>query len=114
MKPLAATLGIVAAITGLILFFVLRHEAAVSERLSAEAEAVGLVATPVRWYDSADERNREGHTLTFSFVDAANGVHAKTMEQVTWYDPERRYKVCYDPADPEDFRLYPAEHVCGG
>jgi hypothetical protein len=111
MKSLLGTLALVAAITGGIVFFVLRDEAATSKRLSAEAEAIGFVATPAKWYE--DEENVEGHTLTFSFVDAANGVHARTMERITWYDPERGYKVCYNPEEPEDFRLYRADHVCG-
>lgn len=113
MKTLAATLGIVAAVTGAIVAVAMWSSARTSERLSAEAPAIGFVATPARWYDSSDEENVEGHTLTFSFVDAANGVHAETMEEVTWYDETRQYKVCYNPEDPADFRLYRAEHVCG-
>ena len=113
MKNLLLTLAIVGAITGAIVVYVLRDEAATSKRLSAEAEAIGFVATPAKWYDSLDEENVEGHTLTFSFVDGANGVHAKTMEEVTWYDAERGYKVCYDPANSADFKLYRADHVCG-
>ncbi len=113
MKILAGSLALVAAVTGLILFFVFRHEGAVSRRLSAEAEPIGLVATPATWYDSGEEGDVQGHTLTFSFVDGDNGVHAETMEQITWYDAARGYKVCYNPADAEDFRLYASDHSCG-
>lgn len=35
------------------------------------------------------------------------------MEEVTWYDAARGYKVCYNPGDASDFKLYPADHVCG-
>ena len=104
-------LGIVAAITAGIVFFVLRDSAATSARQTAQAPAIGFVATPTRWWDG--EENQEGHTLTFSFVDSKNGVHAHTMEEITWYDPRKTYKVCYNPADPNDWKLYPREHVCG-
>lgn len=111
MKQLLIVLGIVAAITGAIVFFVIRDSAAASKRQTAEAPVVGFAATPVRWWDG--EENQEGHTLTFAFVDAANGVHTKTMEEVTWYDPAKTYKVCYNPQDPEDWKLYSSDHVCG-
>ncbi len=113
MKSLMGVLGVVGAITAAIVGFVLWDASETSRRLSAEAPAIGFVATPATWHDSGDERNVDGHTLTFSFVDAGNGVRAKTMEQVTWYDADRTYKVCYDPADPDDFELYRSEHVCG-
>lgn len=113
MKSLIGAAGVVVAITAAIVGFVLWSESETSRRLSAEAPAIGFVATPATWYDSGDEREVEGHTLTFSFVDAANGVRAKTMERVTWYEEGREYKVCYDPADPDDFRLYRSDHPCG-
>lgn len=111
MRQYLIVLGIVGAITAGIVFFVLKDSAATSKRQTAEAPAIGFVATPTRWNDGED--NQEGHTLTFSFVDEANGVHAQTMEEVTWYDPAKSYKVCYNPADPNDWKLYPQEHVCG-
>lgn len=111
MKQYLIVLGIVGAITAGIVFFVLKGSAADSKRQSAEAPAIGFVATPTRWNDGDDDQ--DGHTLTFSFVDATNGVHAQTMEQVSWYDPATTYKVCYNPQDAKDWKLYPAEHVCG-
>lgn len=111
MKQYLIVLGIVGAITAGIVVFVLKDSAATSKRQTAEAPAIGFVATPTRWWDG--DRNQEGHTLTFSFVDAGNGVHAQTMEEVQWYDPAKSYKVCYNPADPNDWKLYPQDHVCG-
>jgi hypothetical protein len=111
MRQYLIVIGIVAAITAGIVFFVMKDSAATSKRQTAEAPAIGFVATPTRWYDGDD--NQEGHTLTFSFVDAANGVHAHTMEEVTWYDPAKNYKVCYNPQDPDDWKLYASDHVCG-
>ena len=111
MRQFLIVLGIVGVITAGIIFFVMRDSAAASKRQSAEAPAIGFVATPTRWWDG--EENQEGHTLTFSFVDANNGVHAHTMEEITWYDPSKNYKVCYNPEDPNDWRLYASEHVCG-
>lgn len=111
MKQFAIVLGLVGLITAGIVVFVMKDEAARSKRLTAETQAVGFVATPVRWFDGED--NQEGHTLTFAWVDAAGGVHPQTMEEITWYDPARTYKVCYNPQDPKDWKLYPSDHVCG-
>jgi hypothetical protein len=52
-----------------IVGFVLWDEARTSKRLSAEAEAVGFVATPDRWYDDSKERDVSGHTLTYAYTD---------------------------------------------
>lgn len=111
MKSFLLVIGLVAAITGGIVFFVLRDNQADSRRQSAEAEAVGFVATPTRWWDG--EENVDGHTLTFAFVDAQNNVHDRRMDEITWYDPQKKYKVCYNPVDPKDHKLYSADHRCG-
>lgn len=111
MKQFLIVLGIVGAITAGIVFFVMKDSAADSKRQTEEAPVIGFVATPVRWNDG--DRDQEGHTLTFSFVDNSNGVHAQTMEEITWYDPAKTYKVCYNPADPKDWKLYSFDHVCG-
>jgi hypothetical protein len=110
---LVATIGVLAIITAGIVGFVLWDEARTSKRLSAEAVAVGFVATPDRWYDESKERDVSGHTLTYAYTDADNGVHTKTLERITWYDAGTTYKVCYDPEDPERQKLYPATHICG-
>lgn len=111
MRQYLIVLGIVAAITAAIVVFVMKDSAGDSKRQTAEAPVIGFVATPARWTDGED--SEEGHTLTFSFVDAANGVHAHTMEQITWYDPAKSYKVCYNPQDPKDWKLYAQDHACG-
>lgn len=111
MRQTLIALGAVAVITAGIVAFVLRDEAARSKRLTAETEAVGFVATPATWWDG--EEDQDGHTLTYAWVDAGNSVHSESMERVTWYDPARQYKVCYNPADPTDRKLYPSDHVCG-
>ncbi|HEU0298465.1 MAG TPA: hypothetical protein VFR37_03405 [Longimicrobium sp.] len=111
MKQYLIVIAIVGAIMAGILLFVMKDSAADSERQETEAPVIGFVATPARWSDG--EENQEGHTLTFSFVDAANGVHAHTMNEITWYDPAKTYKVCYNPQDPNDWKLYSSEHVCG-
>lgn len=108
--PIVAVVVITAAIIG----FVLWDEGKSSARRTAEAAVIGFAATPVTWWDSGDQRDVKGHTLTFSWVDAANVPHTQTMEQITWYDPARSYKVCYNPEEPaRDWKLYPAGHVCG-
>ncbi|HEX6373763.1 MAG TPA: hypothetical protein VF006_32850 [Longimicrobium sp.] len=111
MKQWLIVVGLVGTITAGIVLFVMKDNAAASKRQSEEAPAIGFVATPTRWHDGEDDQ--EGHTLTFSFVDAATGVHAHTMEEITWYDPAKRYKVCYNPQDPKDWKLYSADHACG-
>lgn len=111
MKQFLIVIGLVAVITGGIVTFVMRDADRASARQTQETQAIGFAATPARWWDG--EENEEGHTLTFSWVDARNGVHAESMEEITWYDPQRTYKVCYDPADPADWKLYPSDHVCG-
>lgn len=110
-KQYFLVLGLVGVITAGIVLFVMRNEAARSKRLTQETAAVGFVATPVKWWDG--EENQEGHTLTFAWVDAAGGVHPQTMEQISWYRPETSYKVCFNPQDATDWKLYPADHVCG-
>jgi hypothetical protein len=111
MKQYLIVIAIVGVITAGIILFVMKDSAAASARQSAEAPVIGFVATPTRWSDGDD--TQEGHTLTFSFVDAANGVHAHTMNEITWYDPAKTYKVCYNPEDPNDWKLYSSDHVCG-
>ena len=111
MKQFLLVIGIVGAIVAGIVFFVLKDSAADSQRQSAEADVVGFVGTPARWHDGDDYQ--DGHTLTFSFIDASNGVHAHTMEEITWYDPAKTYKVCYNPGDPKDWKLYSSDHACG-
>jgi hypothetical protein len=111
MKQYLIVIGIVAAIVGAIVIFVMRDSAAASKRQTAEAAAVGFVATPVKWFDGDD--HQEGHTLTYAWVDGANAVHPESMEEISWYDPAKSYKVCYNPQDPSDRKLYPADHVCG-
>jgi hypothetical protein len=110
MKPLIIVLAIVAAVLGGIGYFALRDDDADSRRQSAEAAPVGLVATPATWWDGED--NEEGHTVTFAFVDQANGVHTGELKQITWWR-DGKWKVCYNPADPKDYELYPADHTCG-
>jgi alkylated DNA repair dioxygenase AlkB len=111
MKSLLIVLGLVAAITGGIVFFVIRDSNAASRRQTAEAEAIGFVATPTSWWNG--DENEEGHTLTFAFVDGQNNVHSKKLQEISWYDSTRKYKVCYNPTDPKDHKLYPADHECG-
>lgn len=112
-KLIAGTVGLVALLTGGIIGGVMWNADRTSKRLTAEAEAIGFVATPVKWWDSVDEENKEGHTLTFAYVGPGNKVFTRKMDQVEWYDSTTRYKVCYNPQDGEDWHLYPFDHVCG-
>jgi hypothetical protein len=111
MKQYGIVIGLVLLITAGIVVFVMRDNAADSKRQTAEAQAVGFVATPVKWSDGDD--NQEGHTLTYAWVDGSNAVHPESLEEITWYDSAKTYKVCYNPQDPTDSKLYPADHVCG-
>lgn len=111
MKQFVIVLGIVGVVTAGIVTFVMKESAAASKRQTAEAQAVGFVATPVKWYDGDD--HQEGHTLTYAWVDGANAVHSESAEEITWYDPTATYKVCYNPQDPKDRKLYRADHACG-
>ena len=106
------TVIIFIAITGAIIGFVLWDESRTSQRLSAETEAVGLEVIAIEWHDNSKERNVAGHTVTFAYA-VGEKVYPRTLEQITWYDPAAQYKVCYNPADPEDSKLYPATHTCG-
>jgi hypothetical protein len=111
MKQFLIVIGLIGVLTAGIVVFVLKDSAADSRRQTAEAQAVGFVATPVKWFDGDD--NQEGHTLTYAWVDSANSVHAESAEEITWYDSSTTYKVCYNPQDPADRKLYPSDHVCG-
>lgn len=106
-------IGLVVALTAGLIGLTFWNEARRSERLSAEAPAIGFAATATEWWDSGEEEHVSGHTLTFSFVDAASQPHTHTMEQITWYDPSASYKICYNPQDATDWKLYRADHVCG-
>ena len=112
-RPWLGVIGVVAVIAAAIVGFVLWEEGRASRRLSAEAPTIGFVATPTQWRDSGAERDVQGHTLTFSYLDAASNAYTRTMEQVTWYDPAKQYKVCYDPGNPDDWKLYESTHECG-
>ncbi|HSH38620.1 MAG TPA: hypothetical protein VK993_07525 [Chthoniobacterales bacterium] len=101
------------AITAAIIAFVLWDESRTSQRLSAETEAVGIESVAMQWYDNSKERNVSGHTVTFAYAVGQTG-YPRTLEQVTWFDPAVQYKVCYNRADPEHSKLYPASHTCGG
>jgi YD repeat-containing protein len=109
-KTLLVSLLLVAVITGAIVAFVLWDEARTSRRLSEEAEAIGLTGTPTKW--QSGDRNESGHTVTFAYT-AGDQVITKTLNEITWFKPEARYKVCYNPADPNDAKLYLADHRCG-
>jgi hypothetical protein len=111
MKQFVIVLGLIAAGVGGTTVLVLRDAAGDSRRQTTEAQAIGFAATPVKWWNG--DENEEGHTLTFSWVDAANGVHTETMKEIAWYHPDRTYKVCYNPADPADWKLYSSDHACG-
>ena len=112
MKVWLWTIVAIAVLTGAIVGAVFWNESRTSKRLSQETEAVGLVATPTKWYDSGDEETVEGHTLTYAYV-VDGQVYTRTLQQITWYDAAVRYKVCHAPGDGDESRLYPAEHRCG-
>ena len=63
------------------------------------------------WWDGSEEEDVEGHTLTFSWLDGASQPHTETMDRVTWHDAAKSYKVCYNPADATDWKLYASTHV---
>jgi hypothetical protein len=111
MKQTLIAFGLVGGLTAGLVALAIRGDASDSKRQTEEAPAVGFVATPAKWWDG--EENQDGHTLTFAWVDGAGSVHPQTMEQISWYDPAKTYKVCYNPQDPKDHRLRPADHVCG-
>ena len=111
MRQYLIVIAIVGVVTAGIVGFVMKESAAASKRQTAEAQAVGFVATPVKWFDGDD--NQEGHTLTYAWVDGANAVHSESVQEITWYDPAKTYKVCYNPQDPTDRKLYASDHVCG-
>jgi hypothetical protein len=112
-KIFAGTLALVLALTGGIVATAMWNADRTSRRLTVEAEPIGLVATPARWWDSSDEEHKEGYTLTFAYVGPDNKVFTRKMEQIEWYDSTRRYKVCHHPQNGDDWRLYPEDHVCG-
>lgn len=112
-KMWTGTLLGIAGLTGGIVSLALWDADRTSKRLTAEAAAIGFTATPAEWWDSTEEENIQGHTLTFAYVGPGNRVYTRTMDQVEWYKPTHRYKVCYNPQDGDDWKLYTTEHVCG-
>ena len=112
-KMWTGTLLGIAALTGGIVGFSLWDADRTSKRLTVEAEAIGFTATPTKWWDSGEEENVEGHTLTYAYVGPGNRVYTRQVEQVEWYRDVNRYKVCYNPEDGDDSKLYTVQHVCG-
>ena len=113
-KTLGVTVGIFAVIIFLTYGVIKWLDARESKRLSAEAELLNLTSSPVEWYESdkGGGENKKGHTLKFTYV-ADSKAFTRTYEKITWYDPNKKYKVCRNPADPNDSKLYPTEHSCG-
>ena len=112
-KLVAGTIGVVALLTGALVGGAMWHSDRTSKRLTVEADAIGLVATPVKWWDGVEEENVDGHMITFAYVGPDNKVFTRKLDQVEWYDSKTRYKVCYNPQDGDDWQLYPADHACG-
>ena len=112
MKAWAWSVVAILAITAAIIGGVFWSESRTSKRLAADTEAVGLVATPMEWYDSGEEETVQGHTLNYAY-SVGDQVFTRTLEQIDWYEPGTRYHVCYNPEDGNDSRLYPADHACG-
>ena len=112
-KLVGGTIALVAVLTGGIVGTSMWFADRTSKRLTVEAEAIGFVATPARWYDSGEQEHVDGHTLTFAYVGPRNQVFSRTVDQVEWYDRTTRYKVCYNPQNGDDWKLYPSDHVCG-
>jgi hypothetical protein len=103
----------VLGVTGVLAGGAMWSGSARSARQSVETEAVGLTATPSKWYDSGEEENVEGHVLTYAYVGPDNRVFTRKIVNVDWYDPAARYKVCFNPADGDDSALRPGDHRCG-
>lgn len=105
-----AALGLIAVLGVAIAFYAFQDDAEGRQRTAA-AQVVGFVATPTKWQGAGGDR--DGHTLTYAWVDGADSVHAERLERIGWYDPATTYKVCYDPENPSDRRLFPTAYVCG-
>jgi len=112
MKGVLPAVGVLTLVAGGVGFALWESKQA-SARQTAEARAIGFAATPVKWWDGTEQEDVHGHTLTFSWLDGRNQPHTQTMKEITWYDPARSYKVCYNPQDPSDWKLYSSDHVCG-
>ena len=105
-----AALGLIAMLGLAIIIHAFRGDPEGRQR-TAEAQVVGFVATPSKWQGAGGDR--EGHTLTYAWVDGADSVHAERLERISGYRPATTYKVCYDAENPSDRRLYPTAFVCG-
>lgn len=112
MKGVLPAVGVLTLVAGGVGFALWESKKA-SQRQTEEAPVIGFAATPVKWWDSGEEEDIEGHTLTFSWIDNAGQPRTQTMKEITWYDPTRSYKVCYNPQDASDWKLYSSDHVCG-
>ena len=112
MKAWVWTIVAVLALTAAVVGGIFWSESRTSRRLSSDTEAVGLVATPTEWYDSGEEENVQGHTLTYAY-SVGDQIFTRTLEQIDWYEQGTSYHVCYNPDDAEDSRLYTTDHACG-
>lgn len=79
---------------------------------TAEAPIVSLEAEPATFFSSSEGEVVEGHTLR-AVYEVEGTRYTLVEEEQAYYDPEERYKVCYDPANPQDGVVYLASRECG-
>lgn len=85
------------------------------ERRTAQAAPQALDYTPVTWMEDQNgvDSRRNGYDVRYSFT-AGGQVHQGTRTRDESFNPDARYIICYNPADPSDFGFYRADRVtCG-
>ncbi len=92
--------------------FILWQGMQINARRSAETRVQILDARAVRWWDSAEESYQEGYDIRYRY-EVGDQSYDGVSEHNTWYTPAMPLKVCYDPADPRDHALGPADQNCG-
>ena len=79
---------------------------------SAEAPVEIVDAKAVRWWDASEDRYQDGYDLRYRY-QAGTQRYDGTSGHNTWYKPAMAVKVCYDPRNPRDHGLKPADQRCG-
>ena len=110
MRKVVAIVFVVALLAGT--GFVLWQGVQTNKARSAEAQVEILDARVVRWWDSSEDRYQDGHDLRYRY-QAGDHSFDGVSEHNTWYKPATALKVCYDPANPRDHVLGPADQACG-
>lgn len=79
---------------------------------TGEAPITVLREELVRAYDNTAGEYASAYTVQYRYT-ADGRAYERELELSRGYDPDETYKVCYEPGNPENYRLARAGQDCG-